>query len=97
MESKADRYTVLEIHPKELVDKIEAIQSLGLLWVCQSADYGKDAVRLHVFFDKAGLNNWRSGLYGDATHTIRITCADVKAGNQDAVGAIDGILEMLDY
>ena len=69
--SEADRYTVLEVHPDDLLEKIEHARSLRLQFLISSDDMSRDKVDLYVFLDHAAMNNYLAGRYSGFADEIR--------------------------
>ena len=77
--SKADRFIVLEVHPDDLLEKIEHARSLRLKFLVMGDDMSSVKVNLVIFFDTAAMNNYLAGrytLFADEIRLARATCGD---------------------
>ena len=68
MINHADRYTVLKIDARDFAAHIDAAAKLGLHWFAEKGDLW---VRLYLFFDWAGMENYKTGQYGNVADSIR--------------------------
>lgn len=82
--SKADRYTVLGVHPDELLEKIEHVRSLRLQFLISSDDMSRDKVELYVFLDHAAMTNYLAGRYSGFADEIRL--ARATSGDDASLG-----------
>ena len=81
MDQRADRYTVLIVDTRDLVDRIAAARQLGLHWFAEDNDDRR--CRLYLFFDDAGRRNYLAGQYGDAADEIREALATAADGESE--------------
>lgn len=78
----ADRYTVLVIDKRDLVEHIEAASRLGLKWFADDHQMvSSTRCSLYIFFDEAGKQNYLSRQYGDVVDEIR---AIIETASPDA-------------
>lgn len=97
MAKKADRYTVQVCHTNDLPKVFEAINALQMYWFCVKSSTAANSCDVYVFLDRAGLDNYLTGVYGSMEDDIRKRVWQVKEGEITAAEAISLIEEMLDY
>lgn len=97
MALKADRYTVLVAPLDEIKERIKSVDSLDLQWFCTNSSQQKACVNLYIFFDKAGMNNYLNGIYGQTSDDIRRLLLQMDSGELSASEALDMIKGLLGY
>lgn len=98
MAKLADRYTVLIKHISELPETLEAIAKLKLKYFCINERADKEnEVRIFVFFDNAGMDNYLSKAYDSQPDDIRKVLRRHEAGELTDIATLEAIREILHY
>jgi len=95
MAKKVDRYTILVSHTNDLPQIFAAIEALKMHWFCVKSLTSPGVCDVYIFFDKAGLDNYLTGVYGAVEDDIRKRILQVKEGEITADEAVSLIEDML--